>query len=328
MNLMKNGVVDNPTVAQLKEEFKHLPIDWSKPIKIGIAERYIKVKNGITDINKKAIEPTYNKNINGQPTQVRYFALETTRNSGGVMVKNYTPGEIYFGKFGCFDFDFSTDDTTSDTSLFWFLMNHPNRGQEFDIKLPEKTSEDWMEKERTELKVRNMFLTKSPNYITDEKLVNLAYQMKVTNPESIGINSLRKMLYESAMANPSEFVRVFGSKTFEVIGLIQQAVDLKVVHYDSGSSTWYYTYAPDSNNILNLQVDTRTPIYRCRPHMAQKPMDDLAWFLSEQDGNGHSGLIQESLKARRLDLANHPDNKLGDTPEKIKKFAARITVNS
>ena len=326
MNLQLNGITRNPTVAELKTTFAHVGIDWEKPIKISIHERYIKHKDGFMDILKKAIEPTYNRNIDGQPTQVRYYKLQVTKNSGGAQIQTYTPSEVDFGKFGCFDFDFSNDFTTSDTSLFWFLMNHPLRGQEFDIVLPEKAAADWEEKERNELKVRNMFLTKSSNYITDEKLVVLAAQMKVTNPESIGEKQLRKLLYDMAMADAGKFISVYGSRTFETVGLVRTALELKVLYFNSGTLNWHYTYAIDPNDILKLKADTNTVLYRVRPHMQQKPEDDLAWWLAEADGNGNLGLIQEGVKTRKYDLANHPQNKIGDKPEQIKKFAARINV--
>ena len=325
-NILKNKVLSNPTLEEIKLQFADEQIDWERSIKIKIHDRYFVMDNGVLNIVRKSVEPVYNKSINGEASATyRYFEMESVRGEGAKAATVYSPDVVNFGNYGEFTFDFSGNDSNPNYSLFWWLMNHPMLGIEFDLVRPAKDAQNAFEAERERLKVENMFMTKSPAYIDDEKLVLLASAFKISNAKSIPPMQLRLQVKAKALADIPRFKKLHGSKELEVKALIQEAVDLKVLYYNKGNNTWYYTYAPDAGNIMSLVVDTNRPIYVVKPHMAANPNDDFAIFLDEIDGNGHLGVIQECIRNRKDDIVNSPSKK-GTGQESIRKFAEQIIV--
>jgi hypothetical protein len=325
-NILKNKVLSNPTLEEIKLQFADEQIDWERSIKIKIHDRYFVMDNGVLNIVKKSVEPEYRKSINGEASATyRYFEMESVRGEGAKAATVYSPDVVNFGNYGEFTFDFSGNDSNPNYSLFWWLMNHPMLGIEFDLVRPAKDAQNAFEAERERLKVENMFMTKSPAYIDDEKLVLLASAFKISNAKSIPPMQLRLQVKAKALADIPRFKKLHGSKELEVKALIQEAVDLKVLYYNRSNNTWYYTYAPDASNIMSLVVDTNRPIYVVKPHMAANPNDDFAIFLDEVDGNGHLGVIQECIRNRKDDIVNSPSKK-GTGQESIRKFAEQIIV--
>lgn len=325
-NLLVNGVIDNPDFEKIKNDFAHENIDFERNIKIKLHNRYFNMNNGFLDITKKVVEPTYNKTINGQGSKsIRYFEVESVRGAGNTAVKVFSPDVVSFGNRGEIDFDFTETATNPNYSLFWWLMNHPMLGIEFDLVRPEKDADDAMDKERERLKVENQFMTKSPAYIDDEKLVMLAGAYGVNNANSIPPKQLRLQVKAKALADIAKFKKLWGSKELEVKSLIQDAIDLKVLYFNKADSTYYYTYAPDPANIMSLFVDTARPIYRVKPHMVGSPADDFAQHLDVVDGNNHIAVIQSCIVARKDDINNNSEKK-GSGAESIRKFAQNISV--
>lgn len=325
-NILKNGVLDNPTLEKVKLDFPNENIDWERSIKIKLHPRYFVMDNGVLNIVRKSVEPVYNKSINGEASaSYRYFEMESVRGEGAKAVKVFSPDVVNFGNYGEFTFDFSGNDFNPNYSLFWWLMNHPMIGIEFDLERPAKDAQDAFDAERERLKVENMFMTKSPAYIDDEKLVMIASAFKIANAKAIPPMQLRLQVKAKALADIPKFKKLAGSKELEIKSLIQDAVDLKVLYYNRSNNTWYYTYAPDAGNIMALVVDTNRPIYQVKPHMAASPNDDFAIYLDVDDGNGHLGVIQECIRNRRDDIVNAPGKK-GTGPESIRKFAEQIIV--
>lgn len=328
MNLEINGKIDNPSFEKIKTDFAHENIDWERNVKIKLNQRYFKMNNGVLDITKKAIEPVYNKSIAGQGNQkIRYFEQINTVGSGDKLVTKYTPDVVYFGMRGEIDFDFTEASFSPNYSLFWWLMNHPMCGTEFDLVRPEKDSDNALEAARLTASVNNMFLIKSPAYITDEKLIPIAANYGISNPQGVMIKQLRLQVMKMALADPIKFKKMLGSKELETKAMIQEALDLKVLYYNRADNTYYYTYPPDIANILNLVVDTNRPIYQVRPHLTGAPAEDFAQYLNNVDGNGHLGRIQECIVNQRDTIVKHPSKK-GQGADSIKKFADQIVVQN
>lgn len=322
-NLLVNGVLKNPSIAELKQEFKS--VDFSRPLKIKIADRYFHnaKEDGRLDIVKKAIEPVYNKVVDGASAQLRYYELSMQRGNPPQPV--YAPDVVFFGKYGEITFDFENDPNPN-PSLFRWLMLHPMYGIEFKLDEPVKAAMDWMEDERLATTVRNMFLTRSASYIDDKQLMIIAGNMQVANAANIDPVELRKVLYERAIAAPKKFLDTYKSREFEVAGLIQQALDLKIVVYDRGSLKWHYTYEEEPGNIKRLRVDNTKTIYQVRPHMQKDPIADFARHLSEVDKDGHLGIMQKLVTDRENVIRRQEDNKGGDTPTAVAKYATKIQV--
>lgn len=325
MNLFVDGVRRNPTLAQLKEEFANEQIDWDRNIKIQLAKRYFRNKNGQLYITKKAIEPYYNATLSEGNQTFRYAEVEVVKGSGESAVKSYTPTEVDFGKKGSLDFDFTGADPRPNYALFRWLMNHPMRKVEFDVVRPEKDADDEMEKTRKRLKVENMFITKSPAYIDDEKLLSLAGAFGMKNASATPPKQLRILVMQRALKDVPEFLKMLGSKEMEIKGMIQEAVDLKVIFYNKAAATYYYTYPPVGTDITKLVVDTDRPIYKVRPHMLANPADDFANFLADRDESGHLGIIKDGIMNQKDNIEKHPEKK-GQGAESIRKFAEKMIV--
>ena len=326
-NLLVNGVIDNPDFDKIKTDFAHENIDYERNIKIKLHNRYFNMNNGFLDITKKSIEPTYNKSINGQGNKsYKYFEVISQRGEGAKAVTVYSPEVINFGNTGELNFDFTETSTNANYSLFWWLMNHPMLGIEFDLVRPAKDATDAMDRERERLKIENQFITKSPAYIDDEKLLILAQAYQINNASTIPPLQLRLQVKAKALADIAKFKKLWGSKELEIKSLIQDAIDLKVLYFNKADTTYYYTYAPDAGNIMSLFVDTARPIYRVKPHMIASPADDFANHLDLVDGNNHIAVIQTCIMSRKDDINGHPDKK-GSGAESIRKFAEKISVS-
>jgi hypothetical protein len=322
-NLLVNGELKNPSIEQLKKEFKD--VDFSRPLKIRIADRYFHnaKEDGRLDIVKKAVEPVYNRIIDNANAQVRYYEMSMQRGNPPQTV--YSPDVVYFGKYGEITFDFENDDN-SNISLFYWLMKHPMYGVEFKLDEPVKQAQDWMEEERLATTVRNMFLIRSANYIDDKQLMVIAGNMQVPNAANVDVSQLRKILYERAMKAPKKFLDTYKSREFETTGLIQQALDLKILHYDRGELRWHYTYEEEPGNMMRLHVDTTKTIYQVRPHMQKDPIGDFARFLGDNDADGNIGIIQKMVTDRENKIRRLQDNKGGDSPTAVAKYATKIQV--
>jgi hypothetical protein len=235
-NILKNKVLSNPTLEEIKEQFAQENIDWERSIKIKIHDRYFVMDNGVLNIVRKSVEPVYNKSVNGEASATyRYFEMESVRGEGAKAATVYSPDVVNFGNYGEFTFDFSGNDSNPNYSLFWWLMNHPMLGIEFDLVRPAKDAQDMHLRQKAErLKVENMFMTKSPAWIDDEKLVLLASAFKISNAKSIPPMQLRLQVKAKALADIPRFKKLHGSKELEVKALIQEAVDLKVLYYNKG----------------------------------------------------------------------------------------------
>lgn len=327
MNLLIDGVRQNPKLEDLKLEFADEHIDWDRNIKIKLNKRYFNMNKGVLDITKKSIEPVYNRVIDGVNKTFRYFEATRREGEGANAVTTYSPTEVDFGRHGDFDFDFTGSNAQPNFALFRWLMNHPMRKTEFDLVRPEKDADDAMETTRKRLKAENMFITKSPAYIDDEKLVVLAASFGLRNAEATPKKQLRLQVMQYALKDVDKFFTMLGSKELETKSLIQEALDLKCLYYDRATATWFYLYPPDVANILDLVVDKNRPIYKVRPHLLAAPNDDFAGWLNDQDGNGHLGTIQSTIMARKDDITRHPMKK-GTGAEAIRKFADNMVIQT
>lgn len=325
MNLLIDGELSNISFDRIKKDFAHENIDYDQPLKIKIADRYFNMNNGVLDITKKSVEPNYNKVVSGKNVSVKYYEVEAVRGEGAKATKVYTPDMVSFGRAGEITFDFTPESYNPNYSLFWFLMNHPMVKKEFDLERPEKDANDWIEDNRKRLKVENMFVTKSPAYITDEKLITLAPSFKIRNPSTIGLSQLRQQLMTKALADVDMFLSLIGSKELEVKAVIQELVDLKALFYNKGDNSWYYMYFPNDENIFIVTPDLRNKIYTTRPHMAAREMDDFAHFLGEVDTNDHLTSMQDLIITFKDKYNKHPDKK-GVGAESLRKFTDRIQI--
>ena len=120
----------------------------------------------------------------------------------------------------------------------------------------------------------------STNYIKDADLKDAAYQLKYTGVEGLSPAEIRRNLISQASSNPAKFRTFLGTKNAQIIGLITECQELKVLHYNMTQKKWFKTsIVDDGESIICSRVMSDEII---KATSAQSSVEELAKHIIER----------------------------------------------
>ena len=234
---------------------------------------------------------------NGETIEIRYAKGTRVVKTGGVGEKIYYPEYTTIPDSGYI--------TVNDFDLYFFLAHHPrNQKSPFrNIKknpifyLENKAAEASLRADKSRDKIRaQALLYGEKDGLSEKDFAMVARSYRIPNTDSMTPDQIRVELEKHANSDPSKFIQSTAGNNVKVKALIQAAIDLELIMFDSRIKSW--------STVTGQGTAKKPGEFICEVRFANDKEDRLAIHITEKDGKMLSALeemVEERSKELELD---------------------------
>jgi len=264
-------------------------------------------KTGKTRTHKPrstGIEMFYNITTKeGETIEIRYAKGTRVVKTGGVGETIYYPEYTTIPDSGYI--------TVNDYDLYFFLAHHPrnekspfrNTKKKPTFYLENKAAEASLKADKARDKVRaHALLYGERDGLNPKDLRMVARSYRIPNTDSMTDDQIRVELERFVNSDPSKFIQSTAGNNVKVKALIQEAIDLELIMFDSRNKSW--------STVTGQGASKRPGEHICEVRFANDKEDRLATHLTEKDGKMLS-LLEELVEEK------HNEDQLSEVVEDI-----------
>lgn len=224
----------------------------------------------------------------GETIEVRYAKGTRVVKTGGVGEKIFYPEYTTIPDSGYI--------TVNDYDLYFFLAHHPrnekspfrNTKKNPTFYLENKAAEATLRASKSRDKIRaQALLYGEKDGLNSKDLRMVARSYRIANTDSMSDDQIRVELERYANSDPAKFIQSTAGNNVKVKALIQEAIDMGLIMFDSRNKSW--------STVVGEGSAKKPGEHICEVRFANDKEDRLASHLTEKDGKMLS-LLEELVE--------------------------------